>query len=295
MWPAEAGGSLRRAAKVIFMVRRTLLWMALAAVAAGAQTLRVMSFNVRYPAKTDGPNQWEFRRDLLVETVREKAPDVLGTQELYYEQGQYLVEKLPDYVWFGISRRGNREDEHMGVFYKKDRLRLLESGNFWLSETPDKPGSMSWNVSLPRMVTWGLFELAESRRRFYFYNTHFPHRREDQEARLNCARLIAQRIRGLEASVPFIMTGDFNAPAGAEVYQVFAGLLEDAWVRAARRSGPECTFGGFKGAVEGARIDWILYRGPFRVTEAETVTRNWDGRYPSDHYPVFAVLEFAAR
>ncbi len=269
--------------------------MALAALAAGAQTLRVMSFNVRYPAKSDGPNRWEFRRDLLVETIREKDPDVLGTQELYYEQGQYIVEKLPQYVWFGISRRGNREDEHMGVFYKKDRLRLLDSGNFWLSETPETPGSMSWGVNLPRMVTWGLFEIREDGRRFYFCNTHFPHRKEDHKARLMAAGVIAERIQALDAKIPLILTGDFNAPAGAEVYQTLTRLLEDAWPRAARRSGPECTFGGFKGNVEGSRIDWILYRGPFRVHEAETVTRNWDGRYPSDHYPVFAVLEFERR
>jgi len=277
------------------MLRRTLLWTALAALTAGAQSVRIMTFNVRYPAKSDGPNQWEFRRDLLVETIREKAPDVLGTQELYYEQGQYIVEKLPEYVWFGISRRGNREDEHMGVFYKKDRLRLLESGNFWLSETPETPGSMSWGVNLPRMVTWGLFEIREGGRRFYFYNTHLAHRKEDHKARLLAADLIAERIRTLDSRIPLILTGDFNAPAGGEVHQTLTRLLEDAWLRAARRSGPECTFGAFKGIVECNRIDWILYRGPFRVQEAETVTRNWDGRYPSDHYPVFAVLEFENR
>jgi endonuclease/exonuclease/phosphatase family metal-dependent hydrolase len=275
--------------------RRLLLALMLGALLAGAQTLRVMSFNVRYPARTDGPNRWEFRRDLLVETIREKSPDVMGTQELYYEQGQYIVEKLPEYAWLGISRRGSHEDEHMGVFYKKDRLRVLDSGNFWLSETPETPGSMSWGVNLLRMVTWGYFELRDGGRRFYFYNTHFPHRREDHEARLRAARLIAERIAKLDPAVPFVMTGDFNAPAGGEVYQVFAGSLQDGWLRAARRTGPECTFGGFKGVVECPRIDWILYRGPFRVLEAETVTRNWEGRYPSDHYPVFAVLEFIAK
>lgn len=277
------------------VLRKCFPWLLLSALLASAQTVRVMSFNVRYPSKTDGPNRWELRRDLLVETIREKAPDLIGTQELYDEQGEYIVSKLPEYVWFGVSRRGDREDEHMGVFYRKERLRLLDSGNFWLSETPETPGSMSWGVTLPRMVTWGLFELHDGRRRFYFYNTHFPHRREDHEARMNAARLIAARIGKLDPAVPLIMTGDFNAPAGGEVYQVFSGLLEDAWLRAARRTGPECTFGGFKGVTECPRIDWILYRGPFRVLEAETVTRNWDGRYPSDHYPVFAVLEFAGR
>jgi endonuclease/exonuclease/phosphatase family metal-dependent hydrolase len=255
----------------------------------GAETLRVMSFNVRYPSKDDGPNLWELRRDLLVTTIRDKAPDLLGTQELFYEQGQYIVGKLPDYAWFGVSRRGNREDEHMGVFYKKDRLKLVDSGNFWLSETPDTPGSMSWDVTLPRMVTWGLFELAG--KRFYYYNTHFAHRQQDAEARLRSAQLIADRIAKLPPEVPFILTGDFNSPAGGEPYKALTGALKDAWTSTEKRAGPEGTFNGFQGRATGPRIDWILFRGPFRVVEAETITRNDNGRYPSDHFPVFSVLE----
>ena len=133
---------------------RLLRWIGLPALLLfippmGAQTLRVMTFNVRYPSPDDGPNRWDFRSDLLVDTIRDKAPDLFGTQELFYEQGRYIVEKLHGYTWFGISRRGNREDEHMGVFYRTESLRLVESGNFWLSETPEAPGSMSWNVTLP--------------------------------------------------------------------------------------------------------------------------------------------------
>ena len=179
-------------------------------VGAYAQTLGVMTFNVRYPSPDDGPNVWENRRDILVETIRLKNPDLFGTQELFHKQGQYIADKLPEYTWFGISRRGNNQDEHMGVFYKPSKLRLLESGNFWLSESPDTPGSMSWDVSLPRMVTWGLFEISETGRRFYFYNTHFPHRREDAAARVECAKVIAKRMRTLPEDLPFLMTGGFQ-------------------------------------------------------------------------------------
>ncbi len=272
-------------------MRRTLALMLLLAAAACAQTLRVMSFNVRYPAKTDGPNVWENRRDLLVATIREKDPDIIGTQELFNQQGMHIVVALPQYTWFGVCRRGAHLDEHMGVIYKREKLRRLESGNFWLSETPDVPGSMSWNVNLPRMVTWALFETRPGRRRFYYFNTHLPHRREDEAARLNCARLIAERLARLPKKVPVILTGDFNAPANGEVYKVFADALQDAWGTALRRSGPENTFNGFSGATGGPRIDWILYRGRVKALEAETVTRNENGRYPSDHYPVLAVLE----
>jgi endonuclease/exonuclease/phosphatase family metal-dependent hydrolase len=148
---------------------------------------------------------------------------------------------------------------------------------------------MAWDVTLPRMVTWGLFELAG--KRFYFYNTHFAHRQQDAEARLRSARLIAERIGKLPADAPLILTGDFNSPAGGEPYKVLTATLRDAWTATDKRTGPEGTFNGFKGTSTGPRIDWILFRGALRVLHAETVTRNEDGRYPSDHFPVFASFE----
>jgi endonuclease/exonuclease/phosphatase family metal-dependent hydrolase len=276
------------------MPQRTLGCVALLlalALTGSAETLRFMTFNVRYPSD-DGPNRWELRRDVFVETIRSKDPDLFGTQELFQLQGDYIVQKLPEYKWFGLSRRGNHEDEHMGVFYKESRLRLVESGNFWLSETPETPASMSWNIDLPRMVTWALFEIKATGRKFYYYNTHFPHRREDENARLRCAEAILARVAKLPKDVPFILAGDFNASAGGDVYKVFAANLKEAWAMAAHRFGPDGTFGGFKGATTGGRIDWIFYRGLARVPQADTVTLNEGGRYPSDHYPVFAVLEF---
>jgi len=271
-------------------MRILLTFCAAVTLAAGAEPLRVMSFNVRMPSKSDGPNIWENRRDLLADTIRAYKPDIVGTQELFYHQGQYLAEKLPEYAWFGRSRRGNHEDEHMGVFYRKDRLKVIESGDFWLSETPETPGSMSWDVSLPRMVTWALF--ADGDRRFYYYNTHFPHRREDAAARLKCAELIAARLRERPKDATVILTGDFNTDADTDPYRALAADLKDARRVAPKPKGPEGTFHGFRGTPGTARIDWILYRGRLEATHAETITHNQDGRYPSDHFPVFAVLEW---
>ena len=256
-----------------------------------AATLRVMTCNVRLPSKNDGPNVWENRRDLLVAAIRAKDPDLLGTQELFQHQGDYIAAQAPEYSWFGLSRRGNHEDEHMGVFYKKEKLRLLESGNFWLSETPETPGSMSWDVSLPRMATWGLFEVRATGRRFYYYNTHFAHRREDEKARTLSARTIADRIAALPHNIPVVLTGDFNTGADSEAYRIFEPLLMEVWAAAPDRSGPADTFHGFTGKPRPGRIDWIWYRG-LRARRAETVIFNRDGRYPSDHFPVFAELEF---
>lgn len=264
---------------------------ALATLSLGAGSLRVMTFNVRYPNPGDGPDAWPQRRDLLVETVRAQAPDVMGTQELFYEQGQYIVEKLPGYAWFGLSRRGNHEDEHMGVFYRKDRLRLLDSGDFWLSPAPEKPGSSAWGMSLPRMATWGLFEIQGAGTKFLFINTHLAHRDVDEAARQKSAKLLACRIGLQDENLPVVLTGDFNAPAGGPAYAILTPLMKDARLEAAEKLGPEGTFHGFKGKVGQARIDWILYRAPWKVEKVEAITFQRGGRYPSDHLPVAAVFQ----
>ena len=252
-----------------------------------------MTFNVRLPASGDGPDVWDARRDILVGVIRDRQPDVVGTQELFQLQGDYIVEKLPEYAWFGLSRRGNHEDEHMGVFYRKSRLELLASGNFWLSETPDQAGSMSWGASLPRMVTWADFRDRKSRKKFRFFNTHFPHRREDAEARKQCAQVIAGKLKTVPRRTTVVLTGDFNTDPASEPYAVLAGWLKDAWKEVEKPVGPEATFHGFKGTPTGlGRIDWILYRGRLVPREAETITANQGGRYPSDHFPVLVRFEW---
>lgn len=274
------------------LLRSSLILAALAAlllagVPAHAQTLRVMTFNVRLPADADGANRWEQRRDLMVKTIREEAPDVIGTQELFAVQGDYLVARLPQYAWFGRGRSGKSgDDERMGVFYRKDRLRVLESGDFWLSDTPDVPGSITWGHPYPRMVTWALFQQTGDDRRFYLFNTRLPYRVEDDEARLRGALAVLQRVRGLPQDVLLIVTGDFNTTPDSCTHAQLTGLLQDAWTASPRREGPEATFHAFTGNPD-RRIDWILARG-ITPTAVRTIDRNKNGRYPSDHFPVVA-------
>ncbi len=269
---------------------RIYLTLLLALVPCLGQSLRVMSYNVRYPSKGDGPDLWDLRKDLFIESIRKAKPDLIGTQELFKLQGDYLVEKLPEFAWFGTSRRGNSEDEHMGVFYRKSALRLKEQGQFWLSETPSEPGSQSWGMSLPRMVTWGLFE--KNGKQFYLLNTHYAHRRQDEEARLKAAAVIVGKIKELRPGIPVMVTGDFNAPAGGAVHQaMLAAGLRDSRAIAGKKLGPEGTFHGFKGKAGEARIDWILVSPQWKVKLNETITFEEGGRYPSDHFPVLAEVE----
>lgn len=275
------------------VLRSLLLALCLVAISFSAssadpQTLRVMSFNVRLPAESDGPDRWELRRDQVVRMLREQSPDVIGTQELFAEQGDYLARQMPEYAWFGRGRESNGGGEHMGVFYRRDRLRVVESGDFWLSDTPEVPGSITWGHLHPRMVTWALFETMADKRRFYLFNTHLPYRGEDENARLRGAQAIARRLRALPDGVPVVLTGDFNTLPDTTAYAEFKGLLQDAWISAAKRTGPEGTFHGFTGQPQ-KRIDWILVRD-LKVDRMRVVDSHENGRYPSDHFPLVVEL-----
>jgi endonuclease/exonuclease/phosphatase family metal-dependent hydrolase len=277
--------SLRRCLFALFVVA-----LSVSALPVGAQTLSVMSLNVRLPVATDGPNRWENRRDLMAQLIRQAHPDIIGTQELYREQGDQLVERLPEYTWFGRGRRGDDGDEHMGVFYRRDRLQVIESGDFWLSDTPDVPGSITWGHPFPRMVTWALFKRVADGKQFYFFNTHLPYRESDDEARLRGAELTLRRLRSLPADIPVIVTGDFNTGPTSAVHERLTGYLQDARIAAAQRSGPEGTFHDFTGKPQ-LRIDWILFRG-MRANRFDTLTTSRNGAYPSDHFAVQAELAF---
>jgi endonuclease/exonuclease/phosphatase family metal-dependent hydrolase len=258
----------------------------------GRHDLRVMTFNVRYGEADDGINAWPHRRDLMVKVIREEHPDIMGTQELLSPQGDYLKQHLPGYTWFGMGRNGNEinknSNEHMGVFYDTARLEVLDSGNFWLSDTPDKPGSIGPGLLMPRMVTWARFRDRRSGREFYYYDTHFPYRdgKEAEATREQCAELIRQRMAKLPASLPFILTGDFNTAPDSRTHASLTEVLRDARTSAPRREGPEATFHDFTGHAT-KRIDWILYRG-VKATDVRTITTHEGKVYPSDHFPVVA-------
>lgn len=262
-------------------------------VPAAAQPLTVMSFNVRYPSPDDGANVWEARRDLAAEAIRRTAADVIGTQEMFQRQGDELVARLPGYAWFGVDRRGGHGDEHMGLLYDTKRLRVIEHGQFWLSDTPDVAGSISWGHPLPRNASWAIFERIgegpDKGRRFRMIDTHFPYRGEDDAAREKGAALIVAQLARLPgADLPTVLTGDFNTTPESAAWKTLAGALTDTRAAAPVRKGPEATFHGFTG-TPGKQIDGIFVKG-FAVRAAETLTDHKDKVWASDHFPVVATL-----
>ena len=274
------------------LLRSLLIGTILAAIAmpaiAADTALRIMSFNIRLPAESDGVDYWETRKPLAVRMLREQQPDVIGLQELVKAQADYLARELPQYAWFGRGREADGGGEHMGVFYRKDQLKVIESGDFWLSDTPDVAGSITWGHPHPRMVTWALFEQRSDGRRFYLFNTHLPYRDEDEAARLKGAQAIARHLATLPDDVPVVLTGDFDTTPDCVAHAAHAGTLQDAWTTAPRVEGIDATFHGFTGKAD-RRIDWIFVRGA-QLESITSVTTRWNHRYPSDHFPLVATL-----
>lgn len=267
-----------------------------ARLCAGQETLDVMTFNIRYGSADDGANAWDLRKGTVVDAIREYGPDIVGTQECLLFQAQYLDDALPGYEHFGVGRNADGSGERMEIFYRTDKLAPIETGHFWLSETPDLPGSHDWNSANIRMVSWVRFYRLKSRDFFYYLNTHFDHRSE--EARVQAARLLARHIGELPKSSIVVLTGDFNADAErSEAWEILTKHgLSDAWLTTESTEGPEVTWSGFQDPSDSVnRIDWILHRGPLSVSSCETILYNNNGRYPSDHYSVQARFVFGKK
>jgi endonuclease/exonuclease/phosphatase family metal-dependent hydrolase len=252
--------------------------------------LGVMTFNVRQMDGEDGPQAWEYRKDVLIETIRRHGPALLGTQETWDEQSRYILANVANYRAFGRGRYGDDRDKHNKIFYDATRLTLLQSGEIWFSHTPEVPGSMAWGIPSPRMISWGRLRL-DGGMELVAMNTHFPYGRAD-EARAQAARMVLEWITGVPAALPIVLTGDFNALATSEIHRRLTSGLQDAWESASETRGPEGTFHGFGRTPADSRVDWILYRHATKVLSAETVTDTAGGLYPSDHYPVSARLHF---
>lgn len=260
-----------------------------------AQDLRVMTFNVRYPNPDDQQNVWANRKTLFIGTVEEAGPDLMGTQELFKMQGDDVVRALPQYRWIGRDRFGGHGNEHMGIFYKPQRLTLLRHGDFWLSDTPGVPGSIGWGATLPRMVNWAMFRTKGNRPyNFVMVDTHFANRDvEDEVARQNSAHLLAARLARIAHGLPVVLTADLNSTPDSVSHRILMKSLVDVWQTVGEKSGPDGTFHDFTG-VPGPTIDFIMERG-FKAVRATVITRHRNDVYPSDHFPVVAVLRHPSR
>jgi endonuclease/exonuclease/phosphatase family metal-dependent hydrolase len=291
-----------------------LNWQACAA-AAGAQPqakadLVVMSFNVRYAAANDGENDWDRRKDLACDVVRRHGPDLVGLQEALRSQIDDLRAALPEYGEIGVAREdGKTKGEYSAILYRKDRFDVDESGTFWLSDTPEVPGSITWGNACTRVCTWARLLPKSSGKPFYMFNTHLDH--ISQLSREKGIALIMSRLSSRKHPDPVVLTGDFNSGENNAVVRYLKGERRLEIVNNGMSQNPEPlvdtfrllhkdasdvgTAHGFKGGRTGNKIDYIFVPPGTEVLQAEILHDSQDNRYPSDHFPITAAIRWSAR
>ncbi|MEV4351218.1 endonuclease/exonuclease/phosphatase family protein [Actinoplanes sp. NPDC049596] len=254
-----------------------------------ATDLHVMTFNLRF-ADTASPNSWRDRRPVMRTLLTVEQPDLIGTQEGLAAQLRDIKHDLGgDYDYIGTPRQAGPGGESMAIFYRLDRLTPQTYGHFWLSDTPEIPGSETWGGFAVRMVTWARFLDRATGKRFYAVNTHLDNLSE--HARRRAATLIRARLAALDPPLPIILTGDFNTPAqpAGPVHDLLvtqAGY-RDTWITASVHSAPYGTFHAYRPLVpNGPRIDWILTTPGVTVSAALINLYRTGPQYPSDHLPV---------
>ncbi len=259
--------------------------------------LMVMSFNIRYANPLDGIHVWENRKDWVAEIMNASGAQTAGLQEALRHQIDTLSIRLPNYRWIGRGRSDGKDGgEFSPIFYRAAELEVDTSATFWLSPWPDSIGSVGWDAALPRIVTWALFRLKQTRETFYHFNTHFDHR--GVEARLESARLIKRKIREIAGESPFILTGDFNTTPNDPAYrQIIASGERSIELFDTYSAGVQSdlsTFRGFEvGSTEKRRIDYVFFSRHFDVVRHTVVDSARGGAYPSDHLPVVVAAKVA--
>jgi endonuclease/exonuclease/phosphatase family metal-dependent hydrolase len=285
----------------------TVFANALVVVARGANPveLRVMSFNIRNSNAKEvaSENNWNDtklpRRERAIRVIHENAPDLLGVQEARPSQVQDLRKALPEYAFYGVGRDdGKNKGEFSGIFYRKARFAQDGAGSFWLSATPEKPGT-SFYVALKacaRMASWVKLTDKKSCRKFVLLNMHWDHISEP--AREQSAGLVRTRLAKLGGDLPAIVMGDLNAHEDSPAVKELIGSngsagreLADSFRELRPKSSEnEASFNDWAGTRKGSRIDFIFHTREFAPVTANIVRTSYDGRWPSDHYPVTATL-----
>jgi endonuclease/exonuclease/phosphatase family metal-dependent hydrolase len=265
-----------------------------------ADIVKAMSFNIRVDTFLDGLNGWDNRRELVFDTLKNHAADVIGLQEALDHQVRQIQQSLPRYNHYAAGRNdGMQRGESCAIFYRKDRFTPGECGTFWFSDTPSKPGSKDWGNLWPRICSWIYLTEKNTGRGFYVYNVHLDVL--SQNSRKKSVELLARRIAERKIPAPFIVMGDFNMgldnPAMVYLQNVDSKTpypkMVDAWQSIAPGSADEGTHHNFHGKASGPKIDHIPLSENLQALEVQIDRCSEKNRYPSDHFPVIAKILFA--
>jgi endonuclease/exonuclease/phosphatase family metal-dependent hydrolase len=269
-----------------------------------AQTidLSVMTFNIRYDNPADMEYSWVNRKEMVFTVLEKYKPEIIGFQEALKGQVGQINEFLKGYKCTGVGRDdGKEKGEYSVIFYDSSRFVQKGGSTFWLSETPDIPGSISWNSACTRIVTWARLFDKKAGRYLFVFNTHFDHISEI--ARFESAKLLLTKIKQIAAQETVILTGDFNSSDTSSAYSVLTNPhsefpMDDTRKLAGKNSlGPPYSFIGFPFNPGNEIIDFIFIsrnRG-LKVTRNSIIDFHRDYKYPSDHLPVMAKFKYVTK
>ena len=275
-----------------FLIIATLLL----AASVNAQKMIIGSYNLRYDNKNDSinGNGWQQRAPVIAALIRFHDFDIFGTQEGLLHQLNDINTALPQYDRYGRGRDdGIDKGEHSAIFYKKDKFKLLNKGDFWLSQTPDTP-SLGWDAKCcNRICSWVYLQNKKTGKKFYFFNVHYDH--QGVIARKESSKLILQRIKKIARKEPVIFTGDFNGSVSTEWYKSIAnsGILKDTYDEVKYPYANNASFNGFGTTKESKDIiDHVFVTNNFKVLKWGLLTDTYNGKFPSDHFPVLVEIEY---
>ena len=279
--------------KLIIFV--SLLFLAMAyGKAEDKEVLKIATFNLRMDTPSDGENAWFHRKDMVNDLIRFYGFDLFGTQEGFTHQLNDIL-RLSDYRFIGVGRDDGKDaGEHCAIFYRSDRFKVLDQGDFWLSEHPEKPGRGWDGTCCNRICTWGKFEDLKNHKQFYFFNVHYEY--EGDVARRESSNLMLSRIKSIAGNQPVFLTGDFNAFPTEEPIRILndSGFLNDSYkITKEAPFGPVCTYHGYDSTIKTEeRLDYIWVTDSIQIDKYGVLTNTLYGHTPSDHFPVMVVAEF---
>ena len=279
--------------KLIIFV--SLLFLAMAyGKAEDKEVLKIATFNLRMDTPSDGENAWFHRKDMVNDLIRFYGFDLFGTQEGFTHQLNDIL-RLSDYRFIGVGRDDGKDaGEHCAIFYRSDRFKVLDQGDFWLSEHPEKPGRGWDGTCCNRICTWGKFEDLKNHKQFYFFNVHYEY--GGDVARRESSNLMISRIKSIAGNQPVFLTGDFNAFPTEEPIRILndSGFLNDSYkITKEAPFGPVCTYHGYDSTIKTEeRLDYIWVTDSIQIDKYGVLTNTLYGHTPSDHFPVMVVAEF---
>lgn len=245
------------------------------------------SYNIRYDNVGDGVNTWSNRKEWVKELIRFYEWDVFGTQEALRNQVDQLAE-MSEYGHVGVGRDdGKSGGEHTAIFFKKSRFELLSNGDFWFSETPEKP-SKGWDAMLNRVCSWAKLKDKQTGKTFFFFSAHFDHK--GAVARVESSKLMLKKIEEIAKGAPTVFVGDLNARPDTEIISILDSKLKDSFKATVQPPyGPVGTANGFDWERPlDTRIDYIFVTPGIEVQKYGSLCDSKEKRYPSDHLPIMS-------